>query len=192
MIADLKPYGAYKDSGIAWAQSLPSTWGTERAKWLFTKMARPVRPEDEVVTCFRDGMVTLRKNRRLRGFTEAIVESGYQGIRKGELVIHGMDTFAGAIGVSDSDGKGTPVYNACQPRSGINPHYYAHAVREMSQSQWILALAKGIRDAFNGFPIRDVRESEGAAFHPTSKRRLCGFWTGQTGGWSGRFGRSAG
>ena len=91
MIADLKPYAAYKDSGLAWLGQVPSHWGTERGKWLFTKMSRPVRDDDGVVTCFRDGAVTLRKNRRLRGFTEAIVEHGYQGIRKGDLVIHGMD-----------------------------------------------------------------------------------------------------
>jgi type I restriction enzyme S subunit len=151
MIADLKPYPEYKESGIAWARSLPAAWSTERAKWLFTKMARPVRPEDEVVTCFRDGTVTLRKNRRLRGFTEATVESGYQGIRKGDLVIHAMDAFAGAIGVSDSDGKGTPVYNVCQPQPGVIARYYAHVVREMSQSQWILALAKGIRERSTDF-----------------------------------------
>jgi len=82
-------------------------------------MNRPVRPEDEVVTCFRDGVVTLRKNRRVRGFTEAIYELGYQGIRRGDLVIHAMDAFAGAVGVSDSDGKGTPVYAVCQPKPGV-------------------------------------------------------------------------
>jgi len=151
MIAGLKPYWEYKESGLPWALALPVGWQIERAKRLFTKMDRPVRPEDEVVTCFRDGMVTLRKNRRLRGFTEATVESGYQGIRRGDLVIHGMDAFAGAIGVSDSDGKGTPVYNVCQPRSGVNAHYYAYTVREMSQSQWILALAKGIRERSTDF-----------------------------------------
>jgi len=151
MIADLKPYPNYRKSDLPWAGYLPSAWSTERAKWLFTKMDRPVRPEDEVVTCFRDGMVTLRKNRRLRGFTEATFESGYQGIRKGDLVIHGMDAFAGAIGVSDSDGKGTPVYNVCQPRPGVIPHYYAQTLREMSQSGWILALAKGIRERSTDF-----------------------------------------
>jgi len=114
-------------------------------------MDRPVRPEDDVVTCFRDGVVTLRKNRRLRGFTEAIYESGYQGIRKGDLVIHAMDAFAGAVGVSDSDGKATPVYAACQPRNGVNAYYYAHIVREMARSQWILALAKGIRERSTDF-----------------------------------------
>jgi len=151
MIEGLKPYAEYKESDIPWARALPRSWQTERAKRLFTKMDRPVRPEDEVVTCFRDGMVTLRKNRRLRGFTEATVESGYQGIRKGDLVIHGMDAFAGAIGVSDSDGKGTPVYNVCQPRPGVNARYYAHTVREMSRAQWILALAKGIRERSTDF-----------------------------------------
>lgn len=151
MIANLKPYADYKDSGLPWLGQMPGHWDSERAKWLFSKMTRPVRPEDEVVTCFRDGMVTLRKNRRLRGFTEATVEHGYQGIRKGDLVIHGMDAFAGAIGVSDSDGKSTPVYNVCQPCSSANAHYYAYLIREMSQSQWILALAKGIRERSTDF-----------------------------------------
>ena len=151
MIAELKPYSEYKDPGLPWVGAVPIHWRSERAKWLFTKMARPVRDGDDVVTCFRDGTVTLRKNRRLRGYTEATVEHGYQGIRKGDLVIHGMDAFAGAIGVSDSDGKGTPVYNVCMPRSSVNAHYYAHLIRVMSQSQWILALAKGIRERSTDF-----------------------------------------
>jgi len=151
MIADLKPYPVMKDAGLPWLGDIPEHWASERAKWLFTKMDRPVRESDDVVTCFRDGVVTLRKNRRLRGFTEATVYSGYQGIRVGDLVIHGMDAFAGAIGVSDSDGKGTPVYNVCQPQLGVNARYYTHLVRQMSQSQWILALAKGIRERSTDF-----------------------------------------
>lgn len=151
MIADLKPNAEYRDSGLPWLGRLPVHWRSEHAKWLFVKMSRPVRPEDEVVTCFRDGTVTLRKNRRLRGYTEATVEHGYQGIRKGDLVIHGMDAFAGAIGVADSDGKGTPVYNVCRPREGVNADYYAQLVRYMSQSNWILALARGIRERSTDF-----------------------------------------
>ena len=151
MIADLKPFPAYKESGLPWLGSMPAHWSRERAKWLFTKMERPVDDGDGVVTCFRDGMVTLRKNRRLRGFTEAIYEHGYQGIRRGDLVIHAMDAFAGAVGVSDSDGKATPVYAVCQPKPGINAHYYAFIVREMARSQWILALSRGIRERSTDF-----------------------------------------
>lgn len=151
MMDQLKPYPAYKDSGVPWLGDVPEHWNVERAKGLFNKMNRPVREVDEVVTCFRDGIVTLRKNRRVRGFTESLKEIGYQGIRRGDLVIHAMDAFAGAVGVADSDGKGSPVYSVCQPGSRANSTYYAYIIREMARSQWILALAKGIRERSTDF-----------------------------------------
>ena len=114
-------------------------------------MERLPRLEDEVVTCFRDGTVTLRKNRRTSGFTESLKEIGYQGIRKGDLVIHQMDAFAGAIGVSDSNGKATPVYSACQPKGSQNTYFYAYIVREMAKAGFILSLTKGIRERSTDF-----------------------------------------
>src|SRR4051794_21989540 len=151
MIENLKPYLTMKNSGVPWLGKMPGHWKLERAKWLFRKMDRPVRDRDEVVTCFRDGTVTLRKNRRVRGFTESLKEIGYQGIRQGDLVIHAMDAFAGAVGVSDSDGKGTPVYSVCRPLSDANPYYYAEIIREMAQSGWITAVARGIRERSTDF-----------------------------------------
>lgn len=117
MYPRLQGYPTYKPSGIEWLGDVPEHWATEKGKWLFVKTDRTVRVEDEVITCFRDGTVTLRKNRRTSGFTESLKEIGYQGIRKGDLVIHAMDGSAGAIGVSDSDGKGSPVYSVCTPKS---------------------------------------------------------------------------
>ena len=106
----LNPDVKMKDSRIPWLDSIPEHWGEERAKYLFNRENRPISDEDDIITCFRDGQVTLRKNRRTTGFTESFKECGYQGIRKGDLVIHQMDAFAGSVGISDSDGKGTPVY----------------------------------------------------------------------------------
>lgn len=151
MIDGLKPYAEMKDSGVEWLGEVPEHWEVKRAKSLFRKVNRPVRASDEVVTAFRDGTVTLRKNRRLVGFTEALKEIGYQGIRRGDLVIHAMDAFAGAIGVADSDGKGTPVYSVCEPARAVNAQYFAHVVREMARRQWIQALAKGIRERSTDF-----------------------------------------
>ena len=88
----------------------------------------------------------------MRGFTESLTEIGYQGIRRGDLVIHAMDAFAGAAGVSDSDGKGTSVYSVCVPRmDDVDVQYYAHCVREMARSHWILALSRGIRERSTDF-----------------------------------------
>ncbi len=62
-----------------------------------------------------------------------------------------MDAFAGAIGVSDSDGKATPVYSVCTMSPVANAHYYAAVIREMARTQWIAALATGIRERSTDF-----------------------------------------
>ena len=136
---------------IPWMQSAPQHWDIMRAKYMFEKQNRPIRDDEDVVTCFRDGMVTLRKNRRTTGFTESIQWSGYQGVRKGDLVIHVMDAFAGAIGVSDSDGKSTPVYSVCTAKLDLNNHFYAYLLREMARTGFIQSLYRGIRERSSDF-----------------------------------------
>src|SRR5690606_6986358 len=127
--------------------------------FLFELQKRGVREQDQIVTCFRDGTVTLRANKRTEGFTNALKEIGYQGIRKGDLVIHAMDAFAGAIGVSDSDGKSSPVYSACVPRSpSVSAHYYARLLRYMALAGFVSSLAKGIRERSTDFRWSDAAE----------------------------------
>lgn len=147
----LNPDAKMKDSGISWIGDIPKHWEIRRAKFMFKKNKRERCPEDEVITCFRDGQVTLRKNRRLTGFTESEKFDGYQGIRKGDLVIHQMDAFAGSIGVSDSDGMGTSVYHCCTPIGDFNVYYYAYLIRQMAMSGFIQSLYKGIRERSSDF-----------------------------------------
>lgn len=156
----LNPDVSMKDSGVDWIGKIPEHWEIRRAKYIFKKLSRPVRDEDGVVTCFRDGEVTLRTNRRTEGFTFATKEHGYQGIRRGDLVIHAMDAFAGAIGVSDSDGKSSPVYSACVPHSNVsvNPKYYALYLRNLAVGGFIESLAKGIRERSTDFRFNDFAE----------------------------------
>ncbi len=140
-----------KDSGIPWVGFVPSTWDMKRAKFLFSLAQRPPQPDDGIVTAFRDGQVTLRSNRRTDGFTNALKETGYQRVHKGDLVIHAMDAFAGAIGVSDSDGKCTPVYSCCVPSNEASSEFYARCVRTMSTTGFIESLSKGIRERSTDF-----------------------------------------
>lgn len=159
-LALMDEYSSYKETGINWIGKIPDSWAIEKAKWLFLKADRKPQPNDEIVTCFRDGEVTLRKNRRTEGFTNALKEHGYQRICKGDLVIHAMDAFAGAIGVSDSDGKSTPVYAACIPRlqGEVNPYFYAYYMRNLALSGFIISLAKGIRERSTDFRFNDFAE----------------------------------
>lgn len=148
----LDPNAKMKPTNIPWLPEVPEHWEIKRAKNIYRKEQRPIQKDDEIVTCFRDGEVTLRKNRRTTGFTEATDYSNYQHICKGDLVIHQMDAFAGSSGVSDSDGMGTPVLSVCTPKiSGIDNNYFAHILRLMGKNGFILSLYRGIRERSSDF-----------------------------------------
>ena len=132
-----------KDSGIEWIGEIPEGWSIARGKHILTLLQRAVFPTDGVITCFRDGEVTLRSNRREDGFTVSLKEIGYQGIEPGDLVVHGMDGFAGSIGISDSRGKSSPVLVVLD--SLQDKKYLMYYLRSMAYNNVFLALSTGIR-----------------------------------------------
>lgn len=131
------------DSGVQWIGKMPEHWKCIRGKYILKYVQKPIKEDDGVITCFRDGEVTLRSNRREDGFTMADKEIGYQGIDVGDLVVHGMDGFAGAIGISDSRGKASPVLNVLDTKQ--NKRYIMFYLRSMAYSDVFVALATGIR-----------------------------------------------
>lgn len=139
----LDPDVEMKDSGIEWIGKIPKDWEIRKGKYTLRYLQKEVKEDDGVITCFRDGEVTLRSNRREDGFTMSDKEIGYQGIDIGDLVVHGMDGFAGAIGISDSRGKASPVLNVLD--TDENKKYYMYYLRSMAYSNVFLATATGIR-----------------------------------------------
>ncbi|MDQ0632403.1 type I restriction enzyme S subunit [Arthrobacter pascens] len=154
----LKPHPEYKASGVDWLGDIPAHWEMVKLKNGFDLQKRPVIKSAGIVTAFRDGQVTLRSNRRIDGYTEGDKQIGYQTIHSGDLVIHAMDAFAGAIGVSDSLGQSTPVYSACTPKPGFNAHFYARALRHIALTGYISSLAKGVRERSTDFRWADAKE----------------------------------
>lgn len=139
----LNPDVEMKESGVQWIGNMPAHWDAIRGKYILLYMQKPVREDDGVITCFRDGEVTLRSNRREDGFTMSDKEIGYQGIDVGDLVVHGMDGFAGSIGISNSRGKASPVLNVLD--TDQCKRYIMYYLRSMAYSDVFLALATGIR-----------------------------------------------
>lgn len=132
-----------KDSGIEWVGAIPHNWKVNKGKYCLQCVQKPVKKDDDVITCFRDGEVTLRSKRREDGFTISMKEIGYQGIDVGDLIVHGMDGFAGAIGISDSRGKASPVLNVLETNN--NKRYIMYYLRSMAYNGVFLALSTGIR-----------------------------------------------
>ena len=139
----IRPGRKMKDSGVEWIDLIPETWKECRIKNVIFPVQRPVNDNDDIITCFRDGVVTLRKNRREDGFTVSFTENGYQGVEPGDLVIHGMDAFAGAIGCSDSRGKTTPVVHVC--KTSGNNRFFMYYLRCMAYGNILMDLSNGVR-----------------------------------------------
>lgn len=59
------------------------------------------------------------------------------------MVVHGMDGFAGSIGISDSRGKASPVLNVLD--SNQNKRYLMYYLRGMAYKDVFMALSTGIR-----------------------------------------------
>ncbi|MPQ43751.1 restriction endonuclease subunit S [Clostridium tarantellae] len=133
----------FKKSNIDYLGYIPENWIVRRLKYVLTPLSREVLDTDDVVTCFRNGEVTLRKNRKEEGYTFSNTENGYQGVEDDDLVIHGMDAFAGAIGISDSRGKCSPVVHICDSKE--NKRYYMYFLRALALNDVFMALSDGVR-----------------------------------------------
>ncbi|MDW4403987.1 restriction endonuclease subunit S [Staphylococcus saprophyticus] len=141
----LDPNVEMKDSGVGWIGNIPKHWKFIKGKYIYKKLQRPIRC-DEIVTAFRDGQVMQRSKRRTEGFTNSLKEIGYQGVEKGDLVIHSMDAFAGAIGISQDNGKCSPVCIVLNSfNSNIYNPYFSYLMRVYSYLGYIESMAKGIR-----------------------------------------------
>lgn len=143
-MAIIRPETEMKDTGIEWISNIPKEWHVVKGKYILRQLSRPVLESDSVVTCFRDGEVTLRSNRRESGFTNSLKETGYQGVEPGDLVVHGMDGFAGAIGISDSRGKMSPIINVLD--SSECKKYLMYYLRGLAFVDVFLGLSTGIRE----------------------------------------------
>jgi type I restriction enzyme S subunit len=123
----------------------PDSWSLVQLRRIMQKSTRPVKSGDTVVTAYRDGTVTLRSNRREEGYTFSDTEVGYQGVEPGDLVFHALDGFAGAVGVSDSRGKASPVYHVCSMRSDDDARFMSLALRAMGVSGFLELQAGNVR-----------------------------------------------
>lgn len=134
----------YKDSRISWIGPIPTHWEVVRGKNVLKLLNRPVREHDEIVTCFHDGTVTRRADKTDRRINLSTMETGYQGVEPRDLVVHSMDASNGAIGISDSRGKATPVLLVLD--SMHNKRYLMYYLRMVANRNVFQTMSDGIRN----------------------------------------------
>lgn len=107
----LNPESKTRNSGIFYMAPMNTDWRLTKIGYICTKLSRPFNPEDTALICSNQGKVLIRPD----NVTGIMVSEDHamQGIHKGDIAIHGMDTWHGAIGMSAYNGKITRVVHVC-------------------------------------------------------------------------------
>lgn len=135
------------DNVSTWVGGIPEGWNLVKLKHVATKLNRPVNRSDEMLVCTNKGQVTPRGEKGA-GLV-SLTENGYQGVRPGDLLVHGMDTWHGAIAVSDLPGKCTSVVHVCD--SSEDKRYIAYYLRALSFRGVYKAFSNGVRQNTSDF-----------------------------------------
>lgn len=129
MIADLKPYPAYKDSGVPWLGKVPSMWNIARNGGLFVQRNETGFAHLPILE------VSLKTGVRVRNFDQSgrkqvmSDRDKYKRARKGDLAYNMMRMWQGAIGMAPIDGLVSPAYVVARPLRGIEPRFYLNLFR---------------------------------------------------------------
>lgn len=130
-----------------WIDGIPDGWTCVQLKYVVSKMNRPVLADDPIVVCTNKGTVELRGDKS-PGLI-SLTGQGYQGVKPGDLLIHGMDTWHGAIAVSKLSGQCTSVVHVCD--SDEDKRFLAYYLRALAYRGVYKAFSNGVRQNTSDF-----------------------------------------
>lgn len=146
MIADLKPYPAYKESGLPWLGKVPEHWDVKRAKSIFECVdVRSNTGKEELLTVSSTFGVIPRKTATVTMFkAESYV--GYKLCWQGDLVINSLWAWAGGLGVSRYHGIISTAYGVYRIRKNapMIPSFVNEVMRSSAFNWELQVRSKGI------------------------------------------------
>ena len=134
-------------SEIYWLTHYPNDWRVTKLRYILEKHRREVTPNAELLICSNSGEVIKRGDGKL-GLV-ASSDDIYQGVTAGDLLIHGMDTWHGAIAISSFDGMCTPVVHVCTCKE--EKRYVAYYLKMMAYTKVFKAISNGVRQNTSDF-----------------------------------------
>lgn len=143
----LNPDAETKKSTIFYMAPYNSEWHLSKIGYECTKLARPFSPADMPLLCTNKGKVSPRPS----DMTGKMVseDNAMQGIHKGDIAIHGMDTWHGAIAMSEYDGKITRVVHVCDSKQ--DKRFIVYYLQQLAFNDVYKLISFGIRGNTSDF-----------------------------------------
>jgi type I restriction enzyme S subunit len=147
MIADLKPYTEYKESGQEWLGKIPAHWDVRRTKRLLREVdSRSTTGKEQLLRVSQYTGVSERKaaDGSDAPDTRAASLVGYKRVSVNDLVINIMLAWNGSMGVSRFEGIVSPAYCVYRLNKGAQPWYYHQLFRLPLYKGRIKAVSTGV------------------------------------------------
>lgn len=159
MIASLKPYSEYKETGLPWLGSVPLNWSVVRAKWLFrnTKILNTGMRNSNVLSLTLRGVVNNDPNDP-EGLVPRDYES-YQLFKKGDLVFKLIDLenlSTSRVGLVHEDGIMSPAYVRLIPKNPDETDYYFVQFFDLYSRGVYNQLGAGVRSTLGAKALLDL------------------------------------
>lgn len=143
MIEGLKPYPAYKDSGVPWIGRVPEGWETHRNGRLFVQRVQPGSEDLPVLE------VSIKTGVRVRSLTDGRKQmmsdrSKYKRAQAGDIAYNMMRMWQGAVGVAPANGLVSPAYVVAQPLPGVEGKFFEHLFRTETYMREVDRHSRGI------------------------------------------------
>lgn len=152
----LNPNAEMKDSGVFYMAPMNATWRLTKIGYICSKLSRSFAPEDTALICSNKGKVQVRAD-DLTGIMVSD-DNAMQGIRSGDIAIHGMDTWHGAIALSEYDGKITRVVHVCD--STEDKRFIVYYMQHLAFQGVYKLISNGVRGNTSDFrswdKVRDI------------------------------------
>lgn len=112
MIADLKPYPEYRETGSHWLGKVPAHWGVHNLRTLIKSRNERNQPELPLLSVAREKGVFVRSMTGDDDNHNVIPDdlTSYKVARAGNLVINKMKAWQGSMGIAPCDGVVSPAY----------------------------------------------------------------------------------
>jgi type I restriction enzyme S subunit len=129
---DLKPYPAYRDSGVPWLGEVPAHWEVLPNRALFEEVKERDHSDEEMlsVTITRG---VIRQHALLvdssKKDSSNLDRSAYKLVCPGDIAYNKMRAWQGAIGASRQRGIVSPAYVVQRPREGTDSRYLHYLLR---------------------------------------------------------------
>lgn len=152
----LNPNAEMKDSGVFYMAPMNATWRLTKIGYICSKLSRSFAPEDTALICSNKGKVQVRAD-DLTGIMVSD-DNAMQGIHAGDIAIHGMDTWHGAIALSEYDGKITRVVHVCD--STEDKRFIVYYMQHLAFQGVYKLISNGVRGNTSDFrswdKVRDI------------------------------------